>query len=524
MDITLSLIITVVIAAYAFLLTLKNLIHAAKRSWIMAVVRLGVTVAAAIAALSVTREAADLASDTVYEFLLPHLGDELASFLTEVPVGAEGMRVIASLVVSPILYVIAFVLLRWAASIVLWIVERCIPPLRKHSLRILSIPLGAVNGLLVAAVTLIPLCGYLVFGAHMLGTFVDSGMTDTALIQKNVLDRFDLTEKDLESVADEIESNPVISRVYMPVGDPVFTILTTANLDISETHGQSVEMNLERELKGLLVTAAYAIDAGEAFNKADYTPADKELLFAVADSLLESEWVRLLATDSLVALSETWLENKPFAGLDRPALDASLNPTVNRLLEVLSAENTETLEEDLHVILDVVGDLKVHGLLEKNADYTAMVKKMGESGLLTDMLTKLEENERLSVLATELKALSIRLVSNMLGVDKLQSGEYSEMMGNVAGALTDSLSLNEAERDALILDAVKKNYAEHGFDVPDEVALKMSHEMIAELGTDGEITGEELTDYMVKFADEGFEISPDMIPDELPEGTPETNS
>jgi hypothetical protein len=218
------------------------------------------------------------------------------------------------------------------------------------------------------------------------------------------------------------------------------------------------------------------------------------------------------------------LENKPFAGLNRPVLDPTLNPTVNRLLEVLSSENPETLEEDIHVILDMVGDLKIHGLLEKNADYTAMVKKMGESGLLTAMLAKLEESERLNVLASELKALSIRLVSNMLGVDKLMSGEYADMMGDVAGALTDSLSMSEAERDTLILDAVKNSYAEYGFDVPDEVALKMSHEMIDELGADGEITGDELTDYMVKFADEGFEITPDMIPDELPEGIPDMNS
>jgi hypothetical protein len=524
MDITLSLIITVVIAVYALVVTLKNMIQARKRSWFMAAVRLGVTVVAAGFAFSITREVADLAADTVYGYLLPHLGEELAGFLNEVPVGAEGMRVIASLAVAPLLFVIIFVLLRWAASIVLWVVEKCIPLLKRRSLRILSTPMGILNGLLVVAVTLLPLCGYLVFGSHLLNTFVDSGLTETSLVQKNVLERFELTEKDLETLSDEIESNPIISQVYMPVGEPLFTKLTTAELDASETHGQAIEMNLERELKDLLVTAAYAIDAGEAFSKDDYSLTDKKLLFTAADSLFDSEWVRLVATDSLVAMSETWLENKSFAGLARPTLDASLNPTVNRLLEVLSAENAQTLEEDIHVILDVVGDLKINGLLEKNADYTAMVKKMGESGLLTDMLAKLEENERLQVLASELKALSIRLVSNMLGVDKLASGEYSEMMGNVAGALTDSLSMNESERDALILDAVKNNYAEYGFDVPDEVALKMSHEMIDELGADGEITGDESTEYMVKFADEGFEITPDMIPDGLPEGAPETNS
>ena len=47
MDMSISLIATLVVAVYALLLTLKNLIQAGKRSWLMAVVRLGVTVAAA---------------------------------------------------------------------------------------------------------------------------------------------------------------------------------------------------------------------------------------------------------------------------------------------------------------------------------------------------------------------------------------------------------------------------------------------------------------------------------------------
>ena len=146
----------------------------------------------------------------------------------------------------------------------------------------------------------------------------------------------------------------------------------------------------------------------------------------------------------------------------------------------------------------------------------AMVQSMGQSGLLTEMLGKLEESERLHTLASELKALSIRLVSNMLGVDKLQSGEYAEMMDDVASTLTDALSMSEDERDALILDSIKNSFSGQGFDVPDEVALKMSHQMIDELGADGEITESELTDYLLNHADEGFEILPDQIPEQLP--------
>jgi hypothetical protein len=314
----------------------------------------------------------------------------------------------------------------------------------------------------------------------------------------------------------------VIVYVHGTVGEPVFTALTTAELDATNTHGAVLEMNLERELCGLLVTASHAMDVVESFEKADYTPADKDLLFATADSLFESDWIRILAADTLVAMSETWLENKPFAGIDRPVLDATLNPTVNRMLEIFATETPETLEEDIHILLDLVGDMMVNDLLQENADYTAMVQKMGQSGILTDMLDTLQESERLSTLADELKALAVRLVSNMLGVDKLQSGEYMDMMGDVASTLTDALQMPEAERDALLLNSIKENFAGQGFDVPDDVALKMSHQMIDELGADGEISPDELTDYLVNHADEGFDIMGDVeIPDELPEGLPD---
>lgn len=519
----LSLIFTLAAVLYVLVWALIYLFAAGKRSWIMAVVRIGITVVSAIAAIPLTKLIADLSADFVYGLILPYMGEELVGFLTEVPVGAEGMRVIASLLVAPILYLLVFLVLRWLIAMIAWIVEKCVPVLKARTLRGVSMPLGALNGILIAVVTLVPLCGYMVFGAHLLNTFVDSGMTDTALVQKNVLERFNLTEDQVENVADGLKGNIVVTVVHKSVGNPIYTALTTAELDATETHGQTVEMNLERELSGLLVTASHAMEVVESLEKETYTPADKDLLFATADSFFESKWIRLLAADTLVSMSETWLENKAFAGIDRPVLDASLNPTVNRLLEVLATETPETLEEDIHVILDVVGDLLVNDLLKKNADYTAMVQRMGQSGLLTDMLAKLDANERMHTLAAELKSLSIRLVTNMLGTDLLKSGEYAEMMGNVADTLNGVLDMPEEERNAIITQSIKDNFSEQGFDVPDEVALEMSNKLIDDLGADGEITGDELTDYMVNHADEGFDVVLDTIPEELPEGMPDEN-
>lgn len=521
---TISLLVTLVTALYVIVFTLIHMLKARKRSWVLAVVRLCVTLISILASIPLTRYLAETVTDVIYPILLPRLPEEVTSVLNSVPAGAEGARVLVSLVIAPILYLLAFLVLRWLLCLILLIVRACIPFLRRPSLRRVSMPVGAFDGLLIVMVMLVPLCGYLAFGSHLVDTMKESGVLDSAPVQEALPE--DMTAEDVVALSDSFGHHPVVTVVHGTVGNPIFTALTTGELDPTEAHGEVVEINLEDELCGVIVTASHVLDAAEALNKTDYTDADKELLFDAADSLFESDWIRMVAADALVALSESWLENQPFAGIARPSLDSTINPTVTRFLEILATETPETLEEDVHLLLDMVGDLKVHGLLRKNVDYNDMAQKMSQSGLLTDMVEKLEANERLGSMAEELKSLAVRLVSNMLGVEDLQNGEYSEMMGEVADTLTDALSLTEAERDALILDSVKGHFAEQGFDVPDEVTLKMSHHMIEELGADGVITGDELTQYLVDHAEEGFDIVGDeivgdeIVGGEIPEGQP----
>ena len=514
-----SLIATLIVALYAVLFSLVHMLKARKRSWIVAVVSLGITVLVAIVAVPLTHWLSELVVDLSYDYFHLYFIAELEAYFESVPVGAEGLRVLISLLATPLLYLPVFLLLRLVLSLIMKIVEVCVPALSRRTLRGVSMPVGAINGLLIALVTLIPLCGYLTFCVHLLDTASETGLLEEPTVQESlpegILD-------DVDYLYEVVGCHPVVTGIYNTVGEPLFTALTTTQMKNEHTHGSAVELNLEREVSGVLITASHALDVAEALEADTFEEEDKEALFATADSFFVSDWIRMVAADSLVALSEAWLANQPFVGLDRPSLDASLNPTVNRLLEILATETPETLEEDIHVLLDVVGDLLVHDLLHANGNYTEMVERMSQSGLLTDMVEKLEASERLCSLGDEMKALGVRLVSHMLGVDALQNGEYSEMMSGVASTLTDALELPEDERDALILDSVKGHFAEQGFDIPDEVTLKMSHHMIEELGADGEITEDELTEYMVEHAEEGFDIVGDAeIPEELPEDLPD---
>lgn len=516
-----SMLISVIAAAFIVLYALFGLLKALRKHWIMTLVRLGVTLLVAIVCIPLTTFAVRYAASYGYDFLLSNLSGDIADVLLDIPVGGEGLQVLACLLVAPLLYPLLFLILHRLCMIIVWIVEKILTPFLLHKKRrVISLPVGAVTGAISAVIILIPLCGFLTFGSHLIHAAVEPAENGTPLVQNEMLEGAGMTTDDLLAVADGLEQSPAVAIIHGTVGKPVFNALTTARLDAEDTHGEVIIMNLERELCGLVKTAGCAMGVAESFEKETYTAEDKAVLFATADSFFESQWIKMLSTDALVSLADSWLKNEDFAGMARPEMDANMNPMFNSVLKVLASETYDTIEEDIHVILDVMGDIMVHDLLNTDGDYAAMVQKLGASGLLNEMLGKLEANPRLNVLVGELKTLSIRLVSNMLGSELLKNGEYVEMMDNVAGTLTNALELTKEERDAAILDVMKNEFAGEGFDVPDDVVLEMSDQIMTDLGADGEITSDELTDYLANHGDEAFEFLPDDLPEELPDDIP----
>ena len=512
-----SLIVSLVVAVYFLAFIGVYLLKSRKKRWAMTLIRLGLTVVAAVAAIPVCVLGVKYLADYSYELLIPQLGQEICDVLASLPVGTEGVRALATLVAAPLLYPIVFLILHRVLIIVAWIVEKCVPALRPKRELALSLPLGALNGLLIAVVLIIPLCGLLTMGSHLVTTLVTSDGGEPSALQTELLDSLDMSEEDVLAITEAVEKHPAVYLVHHTVGAPIFKGLTTTRLNTENTHGRVIVMNLETELNGLCKTAGLAMDVAESFEKETYTAEDKAVLLATADSFFESDWIRMLAADTVALMADTWLKGEPFLGMEPPEMDATIQPAFNTVLGILSTETVDTLEEDIHVILDVFGDFMVYDLFNTDGDYSELVQKLGSSGLLNTTLEKLQANERLALLVNELKSLSVRLVTNMLGTEALENGEYSEMMGNVAGTLTDALDMSKEERDALIVDTLQNEFAAQGYDIPADVAIGMSDQLMDELGADGEITEEELTDYLVNHAEDLAGALPDGVPDGLPE-------
>ncbi len=492
-----GLIVSIALLVYLAISVLIAVLGARRRGWIMATVRLGATLLAAVIALITAKEVAGIATDTAYDTLVPALGDALGGFANEVPAGAEGVRVLATLMAAPLIFLVVFAVLRILFAIICKIVEVCVPFLKVRTKGLVTMSLGAVNAILVVLVTLIPLCGFVVLGDHAIAAMEEAKFVE------------DMGE--VPDMVHEIADSPAVSVVHT-VGKPLFDSLTTGELDAARTHGVKISMNLDTELCGLIKAGGSAMQVKTAMDDDTFSEADKKLLFTMADNFLASDWVEMVATDSLVALSSDWLRGESFIGMEPPVLDATIAPTFNHLLLVLSTETTETISEDLHTLMDVTGDLLACGLLEGDIDYTNMVRDMSQNGMLTLVLAKLEANERFVSLSAELKSLGLRMVTSMLGVESLQSGEHAELITNVAGSLNDVLDMGKEERDAVIQESLGEAFQQSGFEVSGDVATSMSDEIINELGADGEITADELTDFLVQKSEQGFDIPLDKLP------------
>ncbi len=488
---------TVVSVGFAVVVILVNLLVAGRRSWIMGIVRIIVTVVSAIVALPVTKFAAGKLADMAYDAIVPGLGKDTKEMLEAAPEGLDGVRVLISLITALLLYVVAFLLVRLVLSIIVSIFSRFVPALRKPTRRGIAMPLGALNGLLIVAVILAPICGFLTMGGRVLGDVSTAAEKCDSDVVNAMLDKFGTDDEGVRALAAQIEQQPVIKFVDSTLGRPIFSSLTTG--EVTSADGKAIEVNLEQELRSVAGVAVHLTDATDALEKEGFVEEDKNRLYGLVDSIDRSEWLTVLATDALSELAESWKAGESFGGLKCPSMDKAMESSFASLMDVLAHENAETLNEDLHTLFDVLGDFMISGLISGSYDTDQLIKNSSDNQLFEQVIHKLEANPRFAPVADEVRSMSVRLLSGLLGVDELLNGEHADLMQDVSQVLTDMIELEDRSE---ILRELENTFAVYDYDVPENVAVEMADQIIADLSDDEDkvITPEELTEYLIGHA------------------------
>ena len=213
----------------------------------------------------------------------------------------------------------------------------------------------------------------------------------------------------------------------------------------------------------------------------------------------------------------SWRDGEDFLGVEALEVPALIQPTVTVAYDILATETARNIRDDLHTVMDVVGTLAENGFLKEDADYANLLVSLASSeeengaNLRDRLLGILEENAHMAPLATEIRALTGRVVSSVLSSELKNNERYQPVIADVTNSLNQALAMTEEEREEGIRKAVQQAFDAEGIVIPEDLAVNMSEEMFDTCGADGEITAEEVQDYLVERMETDYEAIEQII-------------
>lgn len=513
------LIFTVVSIVSLLVVVGLNILMARRHGWLMGVIRVGATLISAIIAIPISKWIAGKIALPIEEAILK--GD-IATLLAAAPTGTAAVDVILTLVIAPLLFAFVFVLIRVLFTIILKIVEVSVPALKKDKGPYKwTLPIAAVNGILLMLVFLAPLCSFLALGGNALGQLPPdtANAPMPAEISNMVTGQTNVTPA---ALGIRMTKNPVVVVVDNTVGKPIFHFLTSGEVAPTATDPDksAIKVELSTELSDVLGVVNALDGVTETLKKENPTTEDLAQLDALVDDLMKNRLFKSIATELIKEIGTQWqTPTGTLLGKTRPSLPSEVTPTFTAFMKFLSSTEYQYVEGDVKTIVLVFDELLVADIVDTSISAEELSRRLSDSGVIATAMEILRKNDRTAYLADEVQVMCVRVVTSMLGVDKIQNGEHDEMLNNVAGQLNDIVNNAESkeDRDNKIIAAVTPTFEKYNYNIPNDVVVEIADKIIAEKGQDGAITKEDLKQFLIDHADDEdlFNKLPDGAGDKL---------
>lgn len=389
----------------------------------------------------------------------------------------------ASMIISPVFFLIVFALIAMIASVILNTVLSFIPVLRRKSRKnpksvlpklayhLGGMVVGAVTGLIVAVLAIFPVVGV-----------ADIAENAVCKVPDEVIEKFGLTET-LESLPVEIKSEHKVMQYFDFVGSGfLFDTFASANVD-------GERRTLRQEVDVIADIALDVLDLD--FNAEGLNDSHVEVAKKVVKDLDRSVMLR----GAVAGVVSTLSQNESIVTPELVNSNEMLTPIIEELILVVSTTDKDTVIADLTTVVDVAGILVESNILNES-DYNAILGKIGD-GLVSDLLIAVTANSRMHPVADEITVLSIRVLATELGVHADENERYDNLMQSISAVLNDSRELAAEERRAKIikdLDTVMDNY---GVKIEGAALENVVDGLVADFGEKETVTETDVTEFFM---------------------------
>ena len=389
-------------------------------------------------------------------------------------------------IVAPLLFVILFFVLKFIFMIPCAIICKVMNIVRKEGIvkRLLGLPLGAVQGFVVALIPIFILAGYF-----------------------NIADRMITVMTNEESVSSEEKSSDFEQiNIYLEEikKDPVMVVLCNDQDknnfvfdSLSKFKFRDERVSLTDELVAIsdsfiqLTPLMNEAEGGVSLSEKEITALEN-----FVNKFGESKILTEVGAEIISGACEKWSNHEEFIGISFSGVDENIDPIIFALFDSMKCSTAETVKIDMDSFVDILRVFDEHHLLDTSTDNTQSFISNLNGDFINDLLTILSSNERFSAAIPEVTNLSIKMLGSALNLPENAGEVYDNITSDLSTALNEGLT----DTDKLASDihtALEKGGVEVTEDIAEILAVSMAD---AFADHEGEITKEDVQKYFEDYA------------------------
>ncbi len=417
----------------AALAVLFGVLRGKRKIWQVSLARIILTVVTALLAVAVSLTASWVVLGMVADSLISGgtLG-EIGSLMGEVPSAQTAILALVSMIVTPILFLIFYAILRPIAAIFVKPLSRLMAKKKldaaakdeegnrkkltkaeKNAHLVLpkshwlSALLGGLSGLLLLCVLLVPLVGGL-------GIIDDIAEAPVAELAKQ-----DAAFAEIPEVLDAVTSNVGTVTVRMFGGGLLYDLMTSYPTDDG-----FATLRHESGLVKSIANAAITLSDENA--DAEKIKAD---LGEVSASFDRSALLPSMLAELVSAAADDWSRGEDFHGVEAPSLGGDdLEPVVTSVLNALAKSDSQTVKQDVKTIIDIVSVLIVNDTLDEvENDPMAL---LSNEATTAELLRLLLENPRLNIAVDGVADFGMKLLLTEVEAPESKDGMFEEFLAD----------------------------------------------------------------------------------------------
>ena len=476
---SISLSITVIACVFITVGGLIGLARGGKR----AAIHIFTAAAAALLAFFVSAPIAAGMNGLISRISKAKMQNAEAPDLSEIPALDELSQKLPVSLAAPMIFTTVFVSALVAfsviAAIIIWAVKKRtgsspVDAGKTEAVsRLCGFIFGAVRGLIIIAVLLVPAVGYIGIAADTTVALRENG--DLPAMYDDVCEAG-------ENYVIPLSNSGFVGFLSRFGGRQAFTGITSFKIN-----GERILPN--EEIPRLACIAADATpllyEDPQNYGAAQMKSIDK-LSAAFADDGL----IKNILADVLSGMSRKWRAGEQFLGASKPQLDERAMPVLDKFLEIASEISADELGGEIVTVGELAKMLiENRDILTASTGVDDIGGRLLASGVVEKFCTTVKQSKLFSPLADYSLGIWMKYLGEQLGV----SDEGSEKGAVLAAELTEKLNralAGDSEALSELTDGIKRIADENGFEI-DEAALPLIGEFIINYFSGSESVSEE---------------------------------